>query len=126
MTPSTSTSSSSQVPTFEKLGLRPLINCRGTYTIISGSRVLPQVIEAMAAASGAYVQIDELMEAVGRRLAELTGAEWGYIRRRMRRHSGSGGLRLHRGGRSGTHDSPTRYQRHAQRDHHAAHPPQQV
>ena len=79
MTPSTSTSASSGVPTFEKLGLRPLINCRGTYTIISGSRVLPQVIGAMAAASGAYVQMDELMEAVGRRLAELTGAEWGYI-----------------------------------------------
>jgi len=79
MTPSSSTSASSAVPTFAKLGLRPLINCRGTYTIISGSQVLPQVIEAMAAASGAYVQMDELMEAVGRRLAELTGAEWGYI-----------------------------------------------
>lgn len=79
MSPSTSTRSGSSVPTFEALGVRPLINCRGTYTIISGSRVLPQVIEAMAQASDHYVHMDELMEAVGRRLAELTGAEWGYI-----------------------------------------------
>src|ERR1044071_6839434 len=26
-----------------------------------------------------YVQLDELAEAVGRRLAELTGAEWGMV-----------------------------------------------
>jgi len=79
VSPSSSTRSGSSVPTFEALGVRPLINCRGTYTIISGSRVLPQVIEAMAQASNHYVHLDELMESVGRRLAELTGAEWGYI-----------------------------------------------
>ncbi len=30
-------------------------------------------------ASRAYVQMDELMDGVGRRLAELTGAEWGIV-----------------------------------------------
>ena len=34
---------------------------------------------AMAAASHRFVNLDELMEAAGRRLAELTGAEWGIV-----------------------------------------------
>jgi len=71
--------SHSVIPTYESLGVRPLINCKGTYTIISGSLILPEVREAMIAASRQYVDLDELMEAVGRRLAELTGAEWGIV-----------------------------------------------
>ncbi|MBT5830782.1 MAG: hypothetical protein HOH77_11390, partial [Candidatus Latescibacteria bacterium] len=37
-----------QIPTYQSIGVRPLINCRGTYTIISGSLMLPEVREAMA------------------------------------------------------------------------------
>src|SRR5437868_14717163 len=33
----------------------------------------------MEAAAKHYVQLDELAEGVGRRLAELTGAEWGMV-----------------------------------------------
>ena len=79
MTPSTSTIASTPAPTFQRLGVRTLINCYGTYTIISGSRALTQVVEAMVAATNYYVNMDELMDKVGQRLAELTGAEWGYI-----------------------------------------------
>ena len=79
MSPSTSTKATTRPLTFRDLGVRPIINCRGTYTIVSGSRILPQVAEAMVAASDAYVDMDELMEKVGERLAALTGAEWGYI-----------------------------------------------
>jgi uncharacterized pyridoxal phosphate-dependent enzyme len=79
MSPSTSTSASIAVPTFQGLGVRTLINCQGTYTIISGSRALKQVVEAMVAATDYYVNMDELMEKVGQRLAVITGAEWGYI-----------------------------------------------
>src|SRR5207247_4193066 len=61
------------------IGVRPIINARGTYTIISGSTMLPDVREAMAAASQHYVHLDELAEAVGARLAELTKAEWGLV-----------------------------------------------
>jgi L-seryl-tRNA(Ser) seleniumtransferase len=64
---------------YESIGVTPLINCRGTYTIITGSQTLPEVKRAMEAASHAYVHMDELMEAVGRRLAELTRAEWGIV-----------------------------------------------
>src|SRR6201992_115281 len=62
---------------FTRIGVRPLINGRGTYTIISGSRSLPEVKQAMFEASHYYVQMDEMMAGVGSALAALTGAEWG-------------------------------------------------
>lgn len=64
---------------YEAIGVRPVINARGTFTIITGSQTLPQVKEAMDLASRSYVQMDELMDAVGNRLAELTGAPWGIV-----------------------------------------------
>lgn len=67
------------IPTYQSLGVRPLINCRGTYTIISGSLMLPEVREAMAEASKAYVHMDELMDAVGARIAELMQCDWGLV-----------------------------------------------
>ncbi|MCE5257616.1 MAG: aminotransferase class V-fold PLP-dependent enzyme, partial [Chloroflexi bacterium] len=79
MSPSYSAPAPNPAPTFASLGVRPLINCQGTYTILSGSRALPQVAEAMLLATEGYVQMDELMEAIGRRLHDLTGAPWGYI-----------------------------------------------
>lgn len=64
---------------YESIGVRPLINARGTFTIITGSETLPEVKQAMDAASRSYVQMDELMDGVGKRLAELTGAPWGIV-----------------------------------------------
>ena len=64
---------------YKSLGVRPLINCRGTITVIGGSIELPEVRAAKSAANQQHVQLDELMEAVGTRLAELTGAEWGMV-----------------------------------------------
>ena len=64
---------------YEAIGVRPLINCKGTYTIISGSQTLPEVKKAMDEASRHYVNLDELMLAVGARLAQITQAEWGIV-----------------------------------------------
>ena len=64
---------------YQSIGVRPLINARGTFTILSGSTMLPEVRAAMAAASQHYVHLDELAEAIGARLATLTGAEWGLV-----------------------------------------------
>ena len=64
---------------YQSIGVEPVINCRGTFTIIGGSVELPEVRAAMDAASRHYVQIDELANAVGQRLGELTGAEWGMV-----------------------------------------------
>jgi seryl-tRNA(Sec) selenium transferase len=62
---------------FTRIGVRPLINGRGTFTIISGSRSLPQVKQAMYDASFYFVQLDEMMDGIGAQLGKLTGAEWG-------------------------------------------------
>ena len=64
---------------YQSIGVKPLINARGTFTIISGSTMLPEVREAMDAAARRYVHLDELADAVGARLATLTGAEWGLV-----------------------------------------------
>jgi len=64
---------------YQKIGVEPVINCRGTYTIIGGSIERPAVVEAMHQASGFFVQYDELALGVGQRLADLTGAEWGMV-----------------------------------------------
>jgi L-seryl-tRNA(Ser) seleniumtransferase len=61
------------------LGLRPFINCCSVRTIHGGSLMLPSVRAAVAAASQRFVNIDELMDAAGHRIAELTGAEFGMV-----------------------------------------------
>jgi L-seryl-tRNA(Ser) seleniumtransferase len=64
---------------YRSIGVRPIVNARGTYTILSGSTMLPEVRAAMDAAAQHYVHLDELAEGVGARLATLTGAEWGLV-----------------------------------------------
>ena len=49
-------------PTYNTIGIRPLINCKGTLTMYSGSVMLPEVREAMIEASRSYVHIEELIE----------------------------------------------------------------
>lgn len=60
---------------FTKLGVRPIVNAHGTFTIITGSRSLPEVKQAMFEASHYYVHLDELMPKVGAEIAGLMGAE---------------------------------------------------
>jgi hypothetical protein len=59
---------------YTKIGVRPIVNARGTFTIISGSQSLPEVKQAMYEASQHYVQMDELMAAVGAEIATHMGA----------------------------------------------------
>lgn len=64
---------------YQSIGVRPIINCKGTFTIVSGSQSLPEVKRAMEDASRHYIHLDELMNAVSKRLAEITKAEWGIV-----------------------------------------------
>jgi uncharacterized pyridoxal phosphate-dependent enzyme len=64
---------------YRRLGVRPFINARGTWTYLSGSLELPEVRKAMDAASQHFVDIFELQQGAGRRLAELSGAESGMV-----------------------------------------------
>ena len=72
-------SAAAEANIYASIGVRPLINCRGTLTIIGGSVELPEVRAAKTAANQQYAQLDEVMDGVGKRLAELTGAEWGMV-----------------------------------------------
>lgn len=64
---------------YTAIGVRPILNARGTFTIVSGSTMLPEARTAMEGASQRYVHMDELMDAAGAKLAKLTGAEWGMV-----------------------------------------------
>ena len=68
-----------RVNVYSRLGVKTVINCRGTWTYLSGSLQFPEVLDAEAQAGRYFVNIVELQRAVGRRLAELTGAESGII-----------------------------------------------
>lgn len=64
---------------FRSIGVEPIINCRGTFTIIGGSIERPEVRAAMEAASKNFIQYDELADGINKRLAEITGAEWAMV-----------------------------------------------
>lgn len=64
---------------FKELGVRTFINAAGTYTFMTGSIMLPEVIEAYRYASTDYVRLDELQDKVGERLAELLHCEYATV-----------------------------------------------
>jgi len=64
---------------YTKLGVRPFINGRGTWTYLSGSLELPEVRAAKQEAAKHFVDIFELQHAASKRLAELSGAEAGMV-----------------------------------------------
>ncbi len=64
---------------FTRIGVRPFINLTATYTINGGALSRPEVKQAMEEASHYPVNIDELMEKAGERLAQLLGCESGII-----------------------------------------------
>ena len=64
---------------YEQLGVRPIINGRGPTTVVSGSRMEAETLAAMSEAAQHFVAIEDLNRAVGKRIAEVTGAEAGYV-----------------------------------------------
>jgi seryl-tRNA(Sec) selenium transferase len=63
----------------KSIGVEPFVNCKGTNTIMGGAVVRPQVKLAMESVTTLNVQMDELAFGIGKRLAELTGAQWGIV-----------------------------------------------
>jgi uncharacterized pyridoxal phosphate-dependent enzyme len=64
---------------YKALGVNTVINCRGTWTYLSGSLAFPEVRQAQIDAANHFVNVIDLQRAVGRRLSELTGAESGMV-----------------------------------------------
>ncbi len=60
---------------YDELGVKKLVNCAGTYTIVGGSRMSDESLQAMAEAAHNHVTIREMQAAVHRKIAELTHNE---------------------------------------------------
>ncbi len=64
---------------YTRIGVKPLINARGTWTYLCGSLEIPATRQAVEDASHYFVDMFELQAGIGRQLAKLSGAESGMI-----------------------------------------------
>src|SRR5918993_2737448 len=64
---------------YDDLGLRPIINASATLTRLGGSRMPPEVVEAMNAAAGSFVDLNLFQERVGAKIADMTQNEACYV-----------------------------------------------
>lgn len=60
---------------YEELGVQPVINAAGTYTIVGGSRMSAQTLAAMKEAAESHVLLSKLQDAVQKRIAQMTHNE---------------------------------------------------
>lgn len=59
----------------KELGVRPFINAAGTYTALTASLMHPETMEAINYASKHFVALNDLHDAVGKRIATLVHSE---------------------------------------------------
>ncbi|WP_422349863.1 selenocysteine synthase [Flagellimonas sp.] len=64
---------------FKELGLRTFINAAGTYTSMTGSTMPKEVVEAIKFGTTEYVDLDQLHDKVGERIAELLDCEYATV-----------------------------------------------
>ena len=64
---------------YRSIGVNSIISASGSTTAYGGSKLRPEVMDAMNRASNSMVNMDELNRAAGRVLADITGAEAGFV-----------------------------------------------
>ncbi|UPV76827.1 aminotransferase class V-fold PLP-dependent enzyme (plasmid) [Halorussus limi] len=64
---------------YEELGVPHVVNATGTKTRIGGSRIRPEAVDAMARASEAFVRLSDLQARASELIADVTGADAGYV-----------------------------------------------
>lgn len=64
---------------YEELNVKKIINAAGTYTVLGGSRMSDQTLQAMQQAAGSFVQLKELQVKINEALAKLTKNEAAYV-----------------------------------------------
>jgi L-seryl-tRNA(Ser) seleniumtransferase len=64
---------------YRRLGVRPIINARGTHTRLGGTLMHAEVLDAMREAARAYVVLDELQDRASEVISRATGAEAGLV-----------------------------------------------
>ena len=60
---------------FKELGVTPVINASVTMTFLSGSLMLPEVLEAIRSTSHDFADMYELQDKVGAKIAEMLQVE---------------------------------------------------
>ena len=94
---------------YDELGVRKVINGLATVTVLGGSLMPPEVLAAMAEAAQHFVDIDELQDKVGQRIAEWTHNEAAYVFVRRGRRDGAEHGGLHRRAGRGQARPPARH-----------------
>ena len=64
---------------FKELGLRTFINAAGTYTSMTGCLMPKEVTDAIGYGASEYVNLDDLQDKVGERIAELLSCEYATV-----------------------------------------------
>lgn len=64
---------------FKELGLRTFINAAGTYTAMTGSLMHKEVTDAITYGATQFVNLDELQDKVGERIAQLLRCEYATV-----------------------------------------------
>ena len=64
---------------YQRLGVQPIINARGMNTMASGSLMPQPVLDAIAEAATAFVDMEELNRKAGEHIARLIGVEAAHV-----------------------------------------------
>lgn len=64
---------------YQELGLTPIINAAGTYTVLGGSRMSDETLDAMRQAANDFIPIRELQKKVHEAIAVLTRNPAAYV-----------------------------------------------
>ena len=64
---------------YDELGVPRVVNATGTKTRIGGTLIREEALEAMNRAAEGFVRLSDLQQAASERIAEVTGAEAGYV-----------------------------------------------
>lgn len=64
---------------YDEIGVTRVINASGSMTVLGGSLIAPEVLDAMNRAAQSFVRMHELMDWAGRNIAQITGAEGGLV-----------------------------------------------
>jgi L-seryl-tRNA(Ser) seleniumtransferase len=64
---------------YTDLGVPTVVNAAGTKTRIGGSLIREEAMAAMTAAADSFVRLSDLQAAASERIADVTGAEAGYV-----------------------------------------------
>ena len=64
---------------FKELGLRTFINAAGTYTSMTGCLMPKEVTDAIGYGATEYVNLDDLQDKVGERIAEVLSCEYATV-----------------------------------------------